>query len=323
MSFRRLPRLAEAITVLVHGAGRRGTGLGTPLDAGSAIAPPSSGGSGPNAGTVISSQPGAKVGLPTTGGAGALALSPSGGDKPGLGGTGGGTGIGHGNGPGSGMNGEGTGAGKTGTGRGSDPNARGGISPSSGPGGAGNAPAGSPPVPGVSVSGGMTSVTIPSFGSDPAAITPTTPGRSSLKQRQSFDVDIVATANSGGAFEPYKNLLHGEKHTIYPETSSSLGTAVMEYADESATGRGAISPPQAIRSELPQGLPHVRMVVTCKLDAAGNLKNVKVLESGPADMTAKVLVALRSWKFRPAMRGDNPVEVTAILGFAIDTNDRF
>jgi TonB family protein len=169
----------------------------------------------------------------------------------------------------------------------------------------------------------MTSVTIPSFGSDPAAVTPTAPGRSSLKQRQSFDVDIVATANSGGAFEPYKNLLHGEKHTIYPETSSSLGTAVMEYADESATGRGAISPPQAIRSELPQGLPHVRMVVTCKLDAAGNLKNVKVLEAGPADMTAKVLAALRSWKFRPAMRGDNPVEVTAILGFAIDTNDRF
>jgi outer membrane biosynthesis protein TonB len=40
-------------------------------------------------------------------------------------------------------------------------------------------------------------------------------------------------------------------------------------------------------------------------------------------MTAKVLAALRSWKFRPAMRGDNPVEVTAILGFAIDTNDRF
>lgn len=317
------PSIGGGTSGLGSGTGRRGTGLGTPMDAGSAITPPSSGGSGPNAGTVISSQPGSKVGLPTTGGAGALALSPSGGDKPGLGATGGGTGIGRGSGPGSGLNGEGTGAGKTGTSRGSDPNARGGISPSAGPGGAGNAPAGNPPVPGVSVSGGMTSVTIPSFGSDPAAVTPTTPGRSSLKQRQSFDVDIVATANSGGAFEPYKNLLHGEKHTIYPETSSSLGTAVMEYADESATGRGAISPPQAIRSELPQGLPHVRMVVTCKLDAAGNLKNVKVLEAGPADMTAKVLAALRSWKFRPAMRGDNPVEVTAILGFAIDTNDRF
>ena len=254
---------------------------------------------------------------------GSLALSPSGGDKPGLGGTGGGSGIGHGDGPGSGVNGEGTGAGKAGAGRGSDPNAHGGISPSVGPGGAGNAPSGTPPVRGLSVNGGTTQITLPSFGSDPSAITPTAPGHSPLKQRQSFDVDIVATANSGGAFAPYKNLLHGEKHTIYPETSSSLGTAVMEYADESATGRGNIAPPQAIRSNLPEGLPHVRMVVTCQLDASGNLKNVKVLEAGPADMTAKVLAALRSWKFRPAMRGNDPVEVTAILGFAVDTNDRF
>ena len=70
-------------------------------------------------------------------------------------------------------------------------------------------------------------------------------------------------------------------------------------------------------------LPRARMVVTCALDASGNLKNVRVLEAGPADMTAKVLAALRSWKFQPAMRGDQPVEVTAILGFGIDTNDRF
>jgi hypothetical protein len=40
-------------------------------------------------------------------------------------------------------------------------------------------------------------------------------------------------------------------------------------------------------------------------------------------MTAKVLAALPSWKFRPAMRGNQPVEVTAILGFAIDTRDRY
>jgi TonB family protein len=65
------------------------------------------------------------------------------------------------------------------------------------------------------------------------------------------------------------------------------------------------------------------MVVTCALDASGNLKNIRVLEAGPANMTAKVLAALRSWKFQPAMRGDQPVEVTAILGFGIDTNDRF
>jgi TonB family protein len=65
------------------------------------------------------------------------------------------------------------------------------------------------------------------------------------------------------------------------------------------------------------------MMVTCTLDASGNLKNLRVLEAGPADMTAKVLSALHGWKFQPALRGGQPVEVTAIVGFNIDTNDRF
>jgi TonB family protein len=65
------------------------------------------------------------------------------------------------------------------------------------------------------------------------------------------------------------------------------------------------------------------MVVTFTLDASGNVKNPRVLEPGPASMTAKVLAALRSWKFQPAMRNNQPVDVTAILGFGIDTNDRF
>jgi hypothetical protein len=250
-------------------------------------------------------------------------MSPSGGDKTGLGGSGGGASIGHGDGPGSGMNGAGSGAGKSGAENGSDPNSRGGISTAAGPGGAGNAPAGNPAVRGVDISGGSSQVTIPAFGSDPSANDPQGPRHSSLKQRQTFDVDVVATASSGGAFEPYKNLLHGEKHTIYPETSSSLGTAVMEYSDESAKGRGALSPPQPIRTTLPDGLPRARMVVIATLDASGNLKNLRVLEPGPAQMTAKVLAALSGWKFRSALRGDQPIEVTAILGFGIDTSDRF
>jgi TonB family protein len=295
------------------------------MDVGSPVAPPTSSGSGSNAGVVISSQPGTKVGLPTSGSAGALAMSPSGGDKPGLGGSGSGTGIGRGDGPGSGMSGEGSGAGKSGASRGSDPNARGGISPSAGPGGAGNATSGTPPVPGVSVSGGSSQITLPSFGSDAGANDPTTPAHTGLKQRQSsFDVDVVATASSGGPFEPYKDLLRGETHTIYPETSSSLGPAVMQYADESGTGRGAVlHPPEPIRTTLPNGLPHARMMVICTLDSSGNLTNLRVLEAGSGNMTAKVLAALSAWKFEPARRGDQPVAVTAILGFNINTDDRF
>ncbi|MGC1646204.1 MAG: energy transducer TonB [Candidatus Sulfotelmatobacter sp.] len=304
------------------GLGREGTGLGRPLDVGAAPAPANNGGSGANAGAVITTQPGSKLGLPS-GGTGALAMSPSGGEKPGLGGAGGGTSIGRGNGPGSGMTGSGTGAGKSDSGHGSDPSAHGGISPSPGSGGAGSVPSGSPTVRGVDISGGTSQINLPAFGSDSSASAPSNPGRSSVKQRQAFDVEIVATASSGGAFEPYKNLLHGEKHTIYPDTSSSLGSAVMEYAEETASARGSLSPPQSIRTNLPEGLPRARIVLTCTLDTSGNLKNVRVLEAGPADMTAKILAALRSWKFQPAMRGTQPVEVVAILGFGIDTNDRF
>jgi TonB family protein len=100
----------------------------------------------------------------------------------------------------------------------------------------------------------------------------------------------------------------------------------MEFADESAANHsfgGTLTAPTEMRADLPAGLVRARMVLTCTLDASGNLKNVRVLEAGPAGMTAKVVAALRSWKFQPAMRNNQPVEVTAILGFGIDTNDRF
>ncbi len=113
--------------------------------------------------------------------------------------------------------------------------------------------------------------------------------------------------------------MHGEISTTYLETS--LGTVVVEFADG---GSGAaIVAPTGFRTDLPEGLPHARMVVACTIDASGNLKNVRVLEPGPAEMTSKIVASLRSWKLQPAMRGDLPIEVTAILGFGIDTNDRF
>jgi TonB family protein len=251
-------------------------------------------------------------------------MSPSGGEKAGLGGAGAGNGIGRGNGPGSAMNGAGSGAAKAAAGNGTDAIAKGGISPTAGPGGAGSAPSGTPPIRGVDISGGSGIVTLPGFGSDSSANDPQRSNRSSAKPRQTLGVTVVATATSGGAFEPYKNLLRGEKYTTYFDTS--VGTVVMEFADQGATDHpfgGTLAAPAAIRTDLAPGLPHARMVLTCVLDASGNLKNVRVLEPGPAQMTANVIAALRSWKFQPAMRGAQPVEVTAILGFGIDTNDRF
>ncbi|MGC2475720.1 MAG: energy transducer TonB, partial [Candidatus Sulfotelmatobacter sp.] len=184
---------------------------------------------------------------------------------------------------------------------------------------------GTPAVPGVDISGGSGVVTLPSFGSDPNGTDPTVAGRSSLKPHtDTLGVTIVATAGSGGVFEPYKNLLRGETYSTYVDTS--IGTVVMEFADEATAVHsfgGTLTAPVAVRTDLPQGLPQARMLVACTLDASGNVKNPHVLEPGPAPMTAKVLAALRSWKFQPAMRNSKPVEVTAILGFGVDTNDRF
>ncbi len=302
------------------GRGNRGAGLGGPMDAGSVTAPPSdSGGSGKGTGIVVSSQPGSKIGVPGNAGTGSLAMSPSGADKPGLGGSGGGAGIGRGAGPGSGLSGEGTGAAKDGTGRGSETMARGGISPYPGPGGAGNGTTGKPAMSGVSVSGGSNIVTLPSFAGDGAG--PNVSTRSSSgKDHDGPGITVVGSARSGGAFNFYGKLIGDKNYTIYIDTV--LGTAVMQYADPaSATHPYAedLVAPQPMRSDLPANLKPSRLVIACILDRSGSLRNLQVLEPGRADMTTKVLAALTSWKFRPVFRGDQPVEVNAILGFDIDT----
>ena len=99
----------------------------------------------------------------------------------------------------------------------------------------------------------------------------------------------------------------------------------MQFAEVNPAARAqgeTIVGPQGLRTDLPANLPHARVVIKCRLDASGNLRNIQVVEPGPASMTAKIVAALPSWKFRPAMRGQRSVEVNAILGFNIDTNDR-
>lgn len=317
----------------LSGSGRKGSGLGAPGDAGSVLAPPKgAAGNSDNSGVVLSAQPGSDVGRPGIGGKGSLAMSPTGGDKPGFGGSGGGTGIGRGEGTGSGLNdakpgdttAENSGAGNAGSGRGSDPNARSGISPTPGPGGAGSAPTGSPAVPGVDVRGGSTVVNLPSFGADGGGSDPNLPGRSSVKGQQGPAITIVATSRSGGAFDFYGKL-PGDNYTVYVDTT--IGTVVMQFAEANLavarTHPGTLIGPQGLRTDLPANLPHARVVIKCRLDASGNVRNPQVLEPGPASMTAKIMAALPGWKFRPAMRGAQPVEVNAILGFNIDTNDRY
>lgn len=302
------------------GRGNKGNGTGGPFDLGSSVAPPGNNGNASGNGVVVSSRPGSKVGLPNGAGGGAIAMSPEGTAKSGLGGSGGGSGIGRGNGPGSGLSGEGSGAGREGAGRGSDANAHGGISPYPGPGGAGSGTNGSPAVPGVSVQGGTTTVTLPSFGT-PNGDSPSGPGRSSTSSHRGFEATVEAGSRSGGVFGTgYYGFLKGKNYSIFIDTS--IGMAVMQYSDPASaahpTGE-SLSAPEPMRKELPAGLRSTRVILACTLDRSGLLKNVKVLEPGAAETTSKILVALQGWKFRPAFRGDEPVEVTAILGFGVGT----
>ncbi len=299
-----------------NGRGARAQGLGGPMDVGSVAAPPASGGSGNSTGVVVSSQPGATPAVPTKTGSGSLALSPTGGAKPGIGGTGGGTGIDYGSGTGSGAADSGSGAAKSGTGRGSDVTAKSGISPYPGSGGAGSGTVNNPPLPGVSVHGGGSNiVTLPSFGTNGSA--PSTPGHTTNSGHSGSGITVVATSRSGGAFNLY-GTLKGDNYTIYLPTS--LGTAVMQFADPNAPEHSPMmTSPQPLRTALPPNLQPSRLIISCMLDRTGLIQNLRVLEPASAELTAKVLAALPHWKFTPAMRGSQPVEVNVILGFAIDT----
>jgi hypothetical protein len=179
-------------------------------------------------------------------------------------------------------------------------------------------------MPGVSVQGGSNNVVnLPSFGTN--GDQPTDLSRSSAgKDRRGSGVTVVATSRSGGAFNRYGYLKGDKVYTIYIDTT--IGPAVMQMADPLSASRPSsedLSAPEPIRTDLPAGILRSRLVVACVLDHAGMLKNFQVLEPGSAVMTSKVLAALPRWKFRPAMRGNQPVEVTAILGFNIDTSDRY
>jgi hypothetical protein len=174
----------------------------------------------------------------------------------------------------------------------------------------------------VDVRGGSTSVVnLPSFGADGGSA-PTPARHSPAMPKEGAAITIVATSRSGGAFDFYGKL-PGDNYTVYVDTS--IGMVVMQFAEVNPAAHaqaGALVGPRGYITELPPGLPHARVVIKCVLDASGTLKHFQVLEAGPADMTAKIIAALPAWKFRPAMRGTQPVEVNAILGFNIDTNDR-
>ena len=171
-------------------------------------------------------------------------------------------------------------------------------------------------VPGVSISGGKNSVTLPSFGPAPD---PVATGHSTAKGVKN-GITVVASPRSGGALNLYGALKGDRVYTIYINTAA--GTAVMQFADPASAAHPYdtdLTAPQAIRVDLPSDLQPSRLLIACVLDGSGAVRKVRVLQSNSADFSAKILAALPEWKFSPAFRGSEAVEVNAILGFAVDT----
>jgi hypothetical protein len=171
-------------------------------------------------------------------------------------------------------------------------------------------------VPGVSISGGSGSVTLPSFGPAPD---PVSAGHSTAKGVKN-GITIVASPRSGGALNLYGALKGDRVYTIYINTA--IGTAIMQFADPDSAAHpydSDLTAPQAIRVTLPTDLHGSRLLIACVLDRNGAVRHWHVLQADSSDFSTKVLAALPEWKFSPAFRGSEAVEVNAILGFGVDT----
>lgn len=265
---------------------------------------------------IVSPRPGDRPGQPALPEKAMIAMSPAGTGAAGSGTEGIGGGTGRGVGFGSAASAGGPGAASAGTGKRADASPRPGNSPYPGPGGAGDRSNASPRVPGVSISGGSNVVTLPSFGPAPV---PSATGRSSTRGGNNA-ITVVASPRAGGAMNLYGALKGDRVYTIYINTS--IGHASMQFADPSSVAHlyaDELKAPMPILTGLPADLGHEKLVVRYLLDRNGSLRNPQVLRSASGDFESKVLAALANWKFSPALRGNEAVEVNVILGFGVDT----
>ncbi len=272
-------------------------------------------------GVVVSPTPGDKPKLPANSEKASLALSPHGSQTLGAGTEGGGSGVVRGTSSGGSSSGSKTGsdviASSAAPGKGSANANIAGSSPYPGPGGAGNLSHGTARVPGVSASGGSNVVTLPSFGAAPP---PGATGRSTSKPTSNA-VTVVASPRAGGAMNVYGAMKGDRVYSIYIGTS--IGQASMQFADPTSAARpyaDELTAPTPIRTDLPADLPHQKLVVRYVLDRNGTLQNPQVLNSESSDFESKLLAVLLNWKFTPALRGNEAIEVNVILGFGVNTN---
>lgn len=266
------------------------------------------GGDAPLAAVVLSTSPGSEFGAPSGGGSGSLSASPHGRRTEGIGtGNGAGSGIAAGAGSGSARSGKGPGGAESGSGRGESRAAVTGISPGKGRGGAGTDAA--QPGTGIHIEGAT--VNIPSFGSG-AIEEPS--GRPRTGTRKSPSVTIVGTGRSGGGLAVHETFGSARVYTVYFPTAR--GTAVLQFAAESEmTAFGQeLTAPEPINTPLPAEVTISRLIVRFVIDRVGAVRELRILDNATPLVASRLVAALGKWRFRPALRGEDAIEVNAILG---------
>jgi len=282
----------------------------------------------PDAGFLISASPGHIAGAPPEARPGALAMAPDGIGSIGAGGSSRGAGTGQGTGPGSGAAGSGPGSGIAGSGYGRDKLAHGGTADGAGSGGTGSGTNSS--AMGVTIRGGPPAqpgvIYLSSFAGPPPQASGGSPldvssnAKVPLGPRRKPAITIVASPRAGGGMAAYGALSGARVYTTYLETAAGL--AVLQYSDPASNQPGYdgdLVAPDPLNLSLPQDLPMARVIVACTMDHSGVLKALRVLETSDANVATRILTALAAWRFRPVLRRDTSIEVSAILGFHVGT----
>jgi hypothetical protein len=130
-------------------------------------------------------------------------------------------------------------------------------------------------------------------------------------------VIVVATGRSGGGLDARFAPRGARVYTIYLQTSG--GSTVMQFAD-GAGNPGELTPPAPISIDISSDLKLTQVVIAFVLDSTGKLRNLHVLQAQDATAVSRLISALSHWVFRPAVRGDHPVAVNAVIGFGVNTN---
>jgi hypothetical protein len=164
---------------------------------------------------------------------------------------------------------------------------------------------------GVTIRGGV--VYVPSFSGGASS------NASAVEQGQPPAIVVISTARAGGLLDPTLGTGGGRVYTTYFETTH--GTVVLQFADPAvAPGFEAdLTVPQFLHTDFPSDIRMKFTVVACAMDRFGALSNLQIVRTADSSLVPKLLEALKGWKFRPALRGDRPVEITMALGFATNT----